>query len=208
MPAVLYAPSRAIRTFIVIGAVASLFSATVVWRLRVTRNNEILRYQACEQGTRKDCQGSLFWVLAGLPDPTVAPGTQASVDQGKRVTRTSDAAPLLTSLRPEGFTPQGQGYVISPGTPVNLTATIEGADRVEVRFWASGEAPSSLVGEKSALLKGMTAIKDKESTYEAAFDWTETRSGELEVRAYGPSAQEEMTSLIIPVTVGPVANPS
>lgn len=202
MPAQSFAPSKAVRVFVAIGAVMTVFSAIVVLRLRSARNNELLRYQACEQGTRQDCSPSLFWLLAGLTTPE-AVGTSANSDSqtGKRVTRTSEAAPLLTSLRPEGFSPQGAGYRIEVGTPVDLISTIENAQRVEVRFRAVGESID-------ASLKAMEAVADQPNTYQAKFTWTETRAGELEIRAYGPQAGEEATSLFVPVTVGPVANPS
>lgn len=200
MSALSFPVSKVIRGFVLLGAIVAVFSTIVMWRLVSTRQNELLRFQACKQGARKDCDPSLFWVLAGLAkadNQGKIQAPEAADDTKKRVNRTSDKAPILTSLRPEGFSPEGTGYHIETGTEVNLISTIENAKRVEVRFRPTGEM-------ESVMLKEMVAVKDKENTYEAKFKWTETRPGDLEIRAYG-DPQTEQTSLLIPVTVSAVA---
>ena len=201
MPVASFSASRAVRVFVVLGVVASVFSAIVALKLLTAKQAELLRYQACAQGTRHDCDPSLFWVLAGLTPPGTKVSTAAvpttSTTEGKHVVRTSDAAPLLTSLRPEGFNPVGTGYHITAGTKANLLATIENTSGIEARFKANGQT-------QDALLMAMTPVKDKENTYEAAFVWKETRSGTLEIRALGNPATEQ-TSLFIPITVTQVA---
>lgn len=200
MSALSFPSSNVVRGFVIFGAAAAVFSTIVIWRLVDTRQNELLRYQACKQGTRKDCQPSLFWVLAGLakPDAQGAFKTAIETDENKkRVNRTSDNAPILTSLRPEGFSPEGAGYRVETGKEVDLISTIENAKRVEVRFRPKGET-------ESVVIKAMDAVKDKENTFEAKFVWTETRSGDLEIRAYG-DPEKEQTSLLVPLTVAVVA---
>ena len=187
-----------IKTAIAFGVLGVVISAGAAWRLTTLRETEAIRYQACEQGTRQDCEPSIFWVLAGFVkvDKEGKPQVAFS-DTGepkKQVIRTSDTAPMLTSLRPEGLIPEGQGYRVTVGTDVKFSATIEKAKKVEARLQPTGSDESVLLGE-------MKSVKDQPDTYQFSFRWTDTRSGDLEIRAYGEPDSEQVR-LLLPLRVG------
>ncbi len=204
MPAISYPASRLVKGAVIVGAVVAGFGLLSIIKLSLTRDAELLRYQACANGTRQDCAPSLFWTFAGLTandaDGKAQTGFTDSNATGKRVVRTSEAAPLLTSLRPDGFISQGAvGYQVSLGTEVNLLATIERASRVEVRLRAPGAATSTL-------LQVMTPVANADQAYEAKFRWNEPLGGELEIFAAGETVPTETTTLIVPLEVVEVAN--
>ncbi len=186
-----------LKAFVALGVLVAGMSMVVGWRLRTMRETELSRFQACEQGVRSDCEPSLFWVLAGLVKVDTEGRPQVAFsDTGeakKQVIRTGDSAPFLTSLRPEGLIPEGQGYRVVKGTDVKLRATVEGAKRVEARLKLAGSDESVLLGE-------MKAVKDQPDTYELSLKWNETRLGELEIRAYGTS-ETERVQLLLPLRV-------
>lgn len=201
------APSSAwvVRVFVYIGMVVTLASAFLAWRLIATRDQELLRYQACQQGTTEDCRPSIFWVLADLVQPD-AEGRLPSVvgaaaERTKRVVRTSESAPVLTAVRPEGFTADGAGFRVASGTRVTLTASVEGASRVEARLRLAGS-------EEEILMQALTAVEGKPDTYSATFVWTEGRAGDLVMFAQG-QAEADQTRLLLPLRIEEtVANPS
>lgn len=201
MQAETYPASRVVTGALVLGVIGMVAMVIVSWKLSVMRQGEILRYQACAQGSRQDCRPSLFWVLAGLAKPNglgdLNTALPVTAQEGKRVVRSSDKAPLLTSLRPQGLTPQGVGYAAQASSTVDLVATIEQASRVEVRYHPTGVT-------EDLLLETMKPVSGKENTFEAKFTWTQGRPGELEIRAYG-QADTDRTSLVVPVFVGEVA---
>ncbi len=204
MPAISYPASRLVKGAVIVGAVVAALGLLSIVKLSLTRDAELLRYQACANGTRQDCAPSLFWTFAGLTtndaDGTVQTGLADANATGKRVIRTSEAAPLLTSLRPDGFLSQGaSGYQVSRGTEVRLLATVERAGRVEVRLRAPGATSSTV-------LQVMKPVADADQAYEAKFRWNEPTGGELEIHAVGESAPTETTTLIVPLQVVEVAN--
>ncbi len=204
MPAISYPASRLVKGAVIVGAVVAGLGLLSIVKLSLTRNAELLRYQACANGSRQDCAPSLFWTFAGLTtkgaDGTVQTGLVPANATGKRVVRTSEAAPLLTSLRPDGFISQGaQGYQVTLGTEVDLRATIERAGRVEVRLRAPGAATSTLV-------QAMKPVANADQAYEAKFRWNEPLGGELEIFATGETVPAETTTLIVPLQVVEVAN--
>lgn len=199
----MYPSSSIVRGAALFGICVAVFAGAVGWRLISTRQSEMRRYSECSVGTRSDCEPSFFWVLAGLArdggsgrlqSNTVFSGTAAQ----KRVIRTSDQSPILTSVKPDGFTPEGQGYGITVGTPVTLTVTVEQAKLVEVRFLPAGQ-------QESLLVKALTPVAGKEFTYQATFPWTETRAGDLEIRAVGEK-EGEQTQMFLPLHIQAVAD--
>lgn len=198
-----YPSSSVVRGAVILGACVAVFAGMVGWRLVSTRQSEVRRYSECSAGTRSDCEPSLFWLLAGLAQDDgsgrLRPNDAFSgVAAQKRVMRTSDQAPVLTSVKPDGFTPEGQGYAVTIGNQVTLTATVENAKQVEVRFLPAGQ-------QESVLLKALTPVEGKEFTYEAQLPWTETRAGDLEIRAVGEK-EGEQTQMFLPLRIQAVAD--
>lgn len=191
-----------VRGMVYFGATVALVSAIFAWRIASTRDAEMVRFQACREGTRQDCRPSLFWVVAGLVTPDAdgrVPAVVGTVgNEQKRVIRSSDNAPILTSVRPEGFEANGPGFKVTKGANVSLTVSAEGAKKLEARLRLAGS-------EESVLLKELTPVKDQEFTFKAEFTWEETRAGDLEVVARGESEADE-TKLILPLRIEAVAN--
>ena len=196
-----YPASPMVKGALVLGVISIAMMSIVSWKLNSSRQDEILRYQACSQGSRRDCDASLFWVLAGLAKPNglgdLNTKLPVTAQEGKRVVRSSEKAPLLTSLRPQGLTPQGVGYAVQASSTVDLITTIENADRVEARYHPNGSTDD-------VLLEAMKPVSGKDNTFEAKFVWTQARPGELEIRAYGQT-DTDRTSLIVPVSIESVA---
>lgn len=202
MPAMPFPTVRLVKGAVILGLVTAVFGALAVAKLSMTRQEEILRYQACANGARQDCEPSLFWVLAGLAtsdDGTFQTDLPTAAETGKRVVRTSEQAPHLTSLKPEGFISDNNGYQVTLGTKVDLVATVERAGRVEVRLRPMGAASTTL-------LQVMKPVTDKEDEYQASFTWNERQTGELEIFAVSPTVASETATLIIPLRVVEVAN--
>ncbi len=205
MPATAYPPVRLVKGAVLLGLVTALLGALAVVKLSTTRQDELLRYQACANGTRQDCEPSLFWVMAGLAtadeDGTLQTDLPADgMNSGKRVVKTSEQAPLLTSLKPDGFISDGSaGYQVTLGSKVTLLATIERAGRVEARLRLPGAASTTL-------LQVMKPVAGAEDRYEASFTWNERQGGDLEIFASEATVPAETATLIIPLRVVEVAS--
>lgn len=202
MPAPSFPPVRFVQAAVILGALAAVVSTATVWRLFATRRADMARYQACQAGTRSDCEPSLFWVLAGLVPGEALGSAAVPADgaTGKRVLRTSDQAPVLTSLKPEGFLSDGAGgYRVATGTRVDITATVENARRVDLRLRPAGGTDAADV-----VLQQLLPVDGQDHAYRAAFTWTEPRSGDLIVTAYG-DPDRERTTLVVPLRVGSLA---
>lgn len=198
----MYPSSSVVRGAVALGAAASLFAAFVGYRLLSNRQSELQRFADCSAGTRTDCEPSLFWVLSGLAENDGAGQLQpvttfAGAASQKRVVRTSDDAPILTSIKPDGFTPEGQGYGVRVGTPVTLTVKVENAKQVEVRFLPAGTKESERIAE-------LSPVQGQEFTYSAALSWAETRAGDLEILALG-TKEGERTQMFLPLRIEAVA---
>lgn len=198
-----YPSSSVVRGAVILGACVAVFAGMVGWRLVSTRQAEVRRYSECSAGTRTDCEPTLFWLLAGLAQDDgsgrLRPNdTFSGVIAQKRVVRTSDQAPVLTSVKPDGFTPEGQGYGVTVGTSVTLTVTVEHAKFVEARFLPAGQ-------QESALLRALTPVEGKEFTYQTTFPWMETRAGDLEIRAVSEK-EGEQTQMFLPLRIQAVAD--
>ncbi|MDQ5919470.1 MAG: hypothetical protein QG668_197 [Patescibacteria group bacterium] len=189
------AVSLFLRGCIALGVVVVLIGGVFVWRLDTTREREMARYLACEQGQRTDCEASLFWVLAGLTQTDASGRIEtpfSAVGQPrKQVIATSDVAPLISSVRPEGFTPEGEGYRVEQGKEVSLRVTTEGAKRVEVWLRLAGQ-------QEGVKLADLALREGSQDTHEATFVWQEMRAGDLEIRAIG-EPETEIRRLILPL---------
>ena len=193
-----------VRAMVYFGVAVAVIAAVFAWRLASTRDQELLRFEACREGTRQDCEPSVFWVFAGLVSPDEdgrlpAAVTPDTVEQ-KRVIRTSDKAPVLTSVRPEGFEAEGAGFRVKAGTKVTLTVSVENAKKVEARLRLAGS-------EEEVTLQVLKPVEGQEHTYKAEFTWSETRAGDLEIFAQG-EPEAEQTRLLLPLRIDAVANRS
>lgn len=202
MSSMMYPSSPVVRGAVALGVVASVLTAVVGFRLISSRQAEMQRFTECSAGSRTDCDPSLFWVLAGFAESDGAGQLQpvtsfSGVAAQKRVVRTSDNAPILTSVKPDGFTPEGQGYGVKVGTRVTLTVKVEGAAQVEARFVPAGTTASERIA-------ALTAVEGQEFTYTAEFPWTETRGGDLEILAVG-TKEGERTQMFLPLRIESVA---
>lgn len=191
--------TRGIRVWIFLGMLFAALSAWGSWVLLTTRHAELNRFAACKQGTRHDCEPSFFWILGDLSLEKQNGSLGASVENGshqeeKRAVRSSDAAPTIYSVRPEGVGIDGQGYRIAEGAQVTFTVNAQDASIVELFFRAATEQATS------SSLTVMKKSKDSEGDFTAAFKWQQKQAGELEIRATGAQKQDQ-ASLFIPISV-------
>lgn len=199
----MYPPSLLVRGAMVLGICAMAFAAVIGWRLISVREAELLRYSGCSAGTRTDCAPSFFWMLAGLARDDGSGRLQPNdVFTGaaaqKRIVRTSDASPVLTSVKPEGFIPEGRGYSVAVGERVTLTVTVENAKRVEARFLPAGT-------QESNVLAPLLPVEGDAFTYRGTFSWNETRGGDLEILALDEQ-EKERTQMFLPLRIQSVAD--
>ncbi len=191
--------TRGIKGWIVLGVFFAILSVWGTGALLTTRQAELARFAACKQGTRHDCGSSFFWIIGDLSLERQGGSVGASVENGshqeeKRAVRSSDAAPTIYSVRPEGVGIDGQGYRVAEGAQVTFTVNAQDASRIELFFRPATEQATS------SSLTVMKKDDGSEGDFTAAFKWQQKQAGELEIRATGTQKQDQ-ASLFIPISV-------
>ncbi len=199
-------PDTWIKVWVGIGLLALVGIISVLTLLQNAFQGEIQRYSDCLDGKRKDCQNSFYWILqrwspdlitsnSGMISNGVTSDTTAIVLPGEveatRASRSSESAPQIVSVQPQGMALSDGWYRATAGTVVKVKAQVTGAKTVELYLVPKGTETANLAR------KVATMVKQSDGGYLADFKVTNSLLGDLEVRA--TNAKKEISSLFLNV---------
>lgn len=176
--------TTALRCWIALGVIAVLFLVSFPFIVGRRFVAEAERSEACKRGDRLDCEPSLLWNLYGLSvsDRANENETDEVVRELGGFTqpiRSSETAPQIVSVRPEGMSYEGGVYRAAVDDVVQLSIGTDGAKSVAadlVHLPFGGKPP-----ERTAL-----SITNRElDAFEAEFTIQKDLQGFIEITATG-----------------------
>ncbi len=197
-------PDTWIKVWVGIGLFAFAGMISMMVLLQTAYGDEIQRYSECVDGVRRDCDPSFYWLLQGW-DTSVIDGSPSGMSTSTvdtteialpgtpepRSIRSSDTAPLINSVEPQGMTLNNGTYSAASGTTVKVKAEVDGAKTVELYLIPKTN------GTAGAPKKVATMAKQADGSYAGSFKVTNNLSADLEVRAI--NAKKETASLFLNV---------
>lgn len=191
-----------LKVWIGIGAVASVAVLVLPPTLTYVASEDVKRYRECVAGTRSDCQRSMVWNLVdaavlfqqqtgGALTGALYAGLNPASPSG--AVRTSENAPFIQRVEPQGMSNTNGTYYAASGARVTFRATMTGMITSADLYIVSVENGEILRPEKVA---PFTRVEGDE--WEAVYVLPPGFLGSIEVRAYGLDPKD-LAVLALPV---------